>query len=120
MGSEAEDFDKLYWELRWLIEDAKKNNQLETLGKESGEFHEAFVANLSFSGYHYEVYTITEKLKNMHSSVFVYISEKNEMYFFVIRRSDLYTYEENAIVYKYTGEIPENLKYESIGRFYDN
>lgn len=107
-------FDKLYWELRWLVEDAKKNAQIEAVSEDVDLYE-------GFTGYRYDVVTYSPCLDSMKAYINVFINENNEMYFSVIRRFDLYRFEEeDGVVYKYTGEIPGNLKFESIASYYEN
>lgn len=111
------DFDKIYWELRWLIEDAKNNNQLEIVSEDINNSWPEILAASEFNGFEYYT-SVNAKQKSNSTQIHVIINEANEMLFYVDMRVDLYDVEEASKVYKYTGEIPENLTYESIKKYY--
>ena len=113
------DFNKVYWQLRWLIEDAVSNNQLESLDINCYDFRLEIENNKNLNAYWCETRALSGINVHGHKLGF-YITDSNELYIYHEERVDFFEEATRTMVYKYTGELPDVLTYESIGEVYSS
>lgn len=120
----TENFEKMYWEFRWLLEDSINNGSLKRLDVKSSDFikNEIKGKKEAFEFEFKSVYKQSYGSYNVRRStrIMFYLTSDGKKYISMTGRTDLFIVPEDEFyIFEYVGDIPESINYNSLAKFFE-